>query len=75
MINFLHSIRNITGPMLDAMPQPVFLVDEDVTIIGLNKACQKMIGIKPELVIRRRAGEILHCIHSKEAEEGCGRSF
>jgi ribosomal protein S12 len=25
-------------------------------------------------VLKRRAGEIMHCIHSIEVEEGCGRS-
>ncbi len=70
----LHSIRQMVGPMLDAMPHPVFLVDEDVTIVALNSASRKMIGKKPELIIKRRAGEILHCIHAKETVEGCGKS-
>jgi PAS domain-containing protein len=60
--------------MLDAMPNPVFLVDADVAISGLNKAAEALVGEHPEKLIRRRTGEILHCIHSQEAEEGCGRS-
>jgi hypothetical protein len=68
-------IRKMLGPMLDAVPHPTFLVDEDVKIISVNKASLELIGKNPNLIIRRRAGEILHCIHSKETEEGCGRSF
>jgi hypothetical protein len=63
------------GPMLDAFPHPIFLVDEDVRIISVNKASLELIGKEPKSIIRRRAGEILHCIHSKETQEGCGRSF
>ena len=74
MLKYLLSINDIVGPMLDAMPHPVFLVNNDIAIVGLNKASRKMIGKEPEVIIRRRAGEILHCIHSKETEEGCGYS-
>ena len=28
----------------------------------------------PEMVIRHRAGEILHCLHATETPGGCGRS-
>ena len=75
MIKLQESIRSAVGPMLDAMPHPVFMVDRDVRIVGLNEASLKMIGLDPEFIIRRRAGDILHCIHSKETEEGCGRAF
>ena len=64
----------MAGPMLNAMPHPVFIVDEDVAIHALNDASRKMIGKDPELIIKRRAGEILHCIHSTETENGCGRA-
>jgi nitrogen-specific signal transduction histidine kinase len=64
----------MVGPMLDAMPNPVFLVDADVAISSLNQAAEALVGENPKQIIRRRAGEILHCIHSQEAEAGCGRS-
>ncbi len=73
MIPFINS-GNMATAILDAMPHPVFLVDYDITILSINKASQKMIGQKPEVIIKRSAGEILNCIHSEETE-GCGRSI
>jgi hypothetical protein len=75
MVRIQDLICKMPGPMLDAFPHPIFLVDEDVRIISVNKASLELIGKEPKSIIRRRAGEILHCIHSKETQEGCGRSF
>lgn len=74
MIDYLQKVNDLIGPILNAMPYPVFIVDEDVKIFGLNKASKSLLGDQPELIIKRRAGEILHCIHSYESIEGCGRS-
>ena len=61
--------------MIDAMPNPVFLVDRDVSIIGLNQASQQFIGADAELILKHPAGEVLHCINASEAEGGCGRAL
>ncbi len=74
MLEYLSSIKGVVGPLLDAMPHPVFLVDEDIAVLGLNRVSRQMIGENPELIVRTRAGEMLHCIHSEETEKGCGRS-
>ncbi|WDP91478.1 MAG: PAS domain-containing protein [Desulfobacter sp.] len=74
MINYLKMVRNIVGPMVDAMPYPVFIVDENVSVVGLNRASQKMVGAAPEMVLRQPAGEVLHCLHSTETESGCGHA-
>jgi len=60
--------------LLDAMPCPVFVVEEDVRIIDFNAAAGKILNEKREIVLRRRAGEMLHCLHSTETPEGCGRA-
>jgi PAS domain-containing protein len=74
MTDFLQLVRDVVGPILDAIPYPVFIVDDDVSIIGLNKASQQYLGQDPDVVVKRRAGEVLHCMHSLETLEGCGRS-
>jgi PAS domain-containing protein len=60
--------------MLNAIPSPVFIVDEDVRITDLNEVALAMSGQEKVAVLRRRGGEVLHCIHSTEVPEGCGRS-
>jgi PAS domain-containing protein len=68
----LLEINDFVGTILDAMPLPVFVVDDDVKIIDANQTASQMLGKDPTMIFRRRAGEILHCVHSKEAAEGCG---
>ena len=60
--------------LLDAMPCPVLVVEEDVRIVDFNTAAGKTLAEKRELVIQRRAGEVLHCLHSQETPQGCGRA-
>jgi PAS domain-containing protein len=64
---------DIVASILDAIPLPIFVVDDDVEIIGFNLAASPMLA-EPGLVIRRRAGENLHCLHATESPEGCGRA-
>jgi PAS domain-containing protein len=65
---------DIVATVLDAIPSYIFVVDDDVQIIGFNQAASQLVAQSPELVIRRRAGDILHCLHATEAAEGCGRA-
>ena len=60
--------------LLDAMPCPVLVVEEDVRIIDFNAAAAKILNEKRELVLQRRAGEMLHCLHASETPEGCGHA-
>jgi PAS domain-containing protein len=59
--------------LFDAIPIPVLVVDEDVSILEYNAAAAKLIGRNKRLVLTRRSGEVLHCIHAVETPEGCGR--
>ena len=59
--------------LLDAFPIPVLIVDRDVCIRDLNEAALRLCGDEKTFVLRRRGGEILHCLHSKDVAEGCGR--
>jgi PAS domain-containing protein len=60
--------------LFDAMPVPVFVVDEDVRILECNAAAVRLFGPDKYLIVRRRGGEVLHCVHAKEVPEGCGRA-
>jgi hypothetical protein len=59
---------------LEATPIPVLVVNPDVKILYFNPAASKFVGNNAETIIQRRTGEVLHCIHSTEALEGCGYS-
>ena len=74
MAQRLSEMGDIVATVLDAIPSYIFVVDEDVQIIGFNLAASQLLGQNPELVLLRRAGEILHCIHSTESPKGCGRA-
>jgi PAS domain-containing protein len=58
--------------LLDAMPAYVFLVDRDVTILDYNAAAGAFLGIAPRRILRRRAGDAFHCLHSRDVAGGCG---
>jgi signal transduction histidine kinase len=65
--DFLHHI-------FDTVPSSLFVVDSDVRIFHLNAASLKLLATERDAVLMRRGGEVLHCIHSREAAEGCGRA-
>ena len=70
----LLEINDLLGTMLNAMPLPVFIVDDDVKIIAFNRTASSLLAGDPKMILRRRAGEILHCIHAGEVAEVCGRA-
>ena len=59
--------------LLDAIPSYVFLVDRDVTILDYNAAAGTFLGIGRRKILRHRCGDVLHCLHSRDVAEGCGR--
>jgi PAS domain-containing protein len=58
--------------LFDAMPLPVFVVDDDVCIFDYNAAAAKLLGKGKRLILRHRGGEVLNCIHAAETPGGCG---
>ena len=60
--------------LFDAMPLPVFVVDEDVRILECNAAAIRWFGPDKQTIVKRRGGEVLHCVHAMETPEGCGRA-
>lgn len=60
--------------ILDTMPIPVFVVDDDVRILDFNVAAGKLLAADRSQVLRERGGEVLNCIHATETPQGCGHS-
>ena len=60
--------------ILEAIPLPIFLVDEDVRIFWSNQSAVPLLDREPDLVFLRRCGDVMHCQHALESTEGCGRT-
>lgn len=60
--------------IFDAIPSMVFVVDDDVIIQEYNKAAADFLSVERDNILKRHGGEILQCIHSAEAPEGCGHA-
>jgi PAS domain-containing protein len=62
-----------SGTLIEAVPLPIFLVDDDVRIFDFNVAAAELMNQERGRVLMRRGGEALHCIHLSAAAEVCGR--
>lgn len=59
--------------LVDALPSIVLVVDEDVRIQEYNSAASELLTDEKMTVLKRRAGEVFHCLHATDVPEGCGR--
>lgn len=64
--------QNIYRLIFDALPALVFIVDENVQIQECNAAAEELVGAASSNFLKQRAGQILKCLHSKDAPGGCG---
>lgn len=69
-----HTHELATSRVLDAIPLMIFVADEDVQIVDANAMALRTLGVGKDVVLRRRGGDVLHCIHADEVPEGCGRA-
>jgi PAS domain-containing protein len=60
--------------ILDTLPMPVFVVDNDVRIHDLNIAASQFFGVHKKEIFKMRGGDALHCINALASADGCGRS-
>ncbi|MBI5591959.1 MAG: PAS domain-containing protein [Deltaproteobacteria bacterium] len=65
---------DILRVVFDALPSLVFVVDQDVRIQEYNAAASDLLMAKRATVLKQRAGEILHCVHSRAVPDGCGEA-
>ncbi|HCE44198.1 MAG TPA: hypothetical protein DET40_11680 [Lentisphaeria bacterium] len=70
--------NNFNAEMLrsvfDSLPSLVFVVDEDVRIQEYNAVAAGIMPGEQAAIIKHRGGDVMHCIHSTEVPEGCGRA-
>lgn len=64
----------LSRTIYDAVPSPILVVNEDVCIIDHNRAAENILSPQSQVVMRRRAGEVLHCLNANRSPQGCGRS-
>ncbi len=55
---------------LDAVPSILMVVDEDVQVFYRNKAARSL--LEGDKIYSRRAGDVMHCMHSSDSPGGCG---
>jgi transcriptional regulator with PAS, ATPase and Fis domain len=65
---------NMLRTVFDAMPSLIFVVDDDVRVQDYNAAAAELLSNNRETILKRRGGDVLNCIRSKDVPEGCGRS-
>ena len=65
--------KDMLRSVLDALPAMVFVVDNDVRIEDYNAAAGEFLTVHKSSIIKKRGGEVLHCIHATDVLEGCGR--
>ena len=58
--------------VLDAIPLPIFVVDEDVRIFWSNQSAASLLDREPDLVFLKRCGDVLQCQYALESIDGCG---
>ena len=58
--------------LFDAMPLPAFVVDKDVNVLECNAAAVRLFEEGGSVGKTRKAGEVLHCLHTTESPKGCG---
>ena len=57
--------------IFETAPLPILVVDADVTVLDCNPAAESLLGKDREVILKRKGGEVLHCVHN-EAPGGCG---
>lgn len=69
-----RELKSMLRVVFDALPSLVFVVDHDVRIHEYNTAAAELLLAERKTVLKKRVGEVLHCIHSNDVPEGCGRA-
>jgi PAS domain-containing protein len=60
--------------VLDANPSPIFILDGEACILDANLAAIELLESDSGPVLQRPCGEVLHCLHQRDAAKGCGKT-
>ncbi len=66
--------EDLLRAIFDGIPSFIFLVDDDVRIFEYNAAAASLLAVDRSTLLRQRSGDVLHCLHSLDVPEGCGRA-
>lgn len=72
MTESLIAEKNYLRSVLDALPTPIFVVNNDFEIFDINPAAKDLFEIDTDVTLRRLCGAVMHCLHALESEGGCG---
>lgn len=64
--------RNLLATMLDAIPDPVMLLDGERRVVMANTRLLNTFGVEPDTIGGQRPGEALGCLFATESPQGCG---
>ncbi|HUN90066.1 MAG TPA: PAS domain S-box protein [Terriglobales bacterium] len=73
-LEVLQSTESFYRAILNSIPLPIFLVDEELKLHELNEAARHVFGLDGEIVLQQRGGDVLHCLHASETPQGCGHA-
>lgn len=62
------------GPLLDAFPLPVLVLNGQRQVVAANRRLHQLLGTRPGDVLGKRPGEIIGCAFWRTGPDGCGTS-
>lgn len=68
-------LQGMSHMLFDAFPAPAVVVDAKLRIQEFNPAAAVYLGGRRSWLLQRRIGNALHCVHAKQAPDGCGTSL
>jgi PAS domain-containing protein len=58
--------------IINAIPSAIFIVNQNLQIIDINQAASEFYGAGSDAILKKLCGEVLHCLHERKSEAGCG---
>jgi PAS domain-containing protein len=68
----LIPLESYLRTVVDAIPDPLFVVDGQAQVLDINQAALMLVGGEDRLLVRRLMGDVLQCVNAIEAPDGCG---
>jgi hypothetical protein len=68
-----RNLNDFCRVVLDTLQFPILVVEQNARIVDCNLTAAHFLASDRKLVLNHRPGEVLHCIHSNDVAEGCGK--
>ena len=72
MVDTPQRCESFLQSILDALPMPLFVVDNEYRMVDWNPVAHEMLGAQAAPTQKLRSGDALGCLQALEAEQGCG---